>query len=62
MKRRGLNGTNGAGRARSTATKRRRKVAPTKAQLAAIRKFLKESPVKPTREGMEAIRRELEGE
>ena len=61
MKGRDVDGTSGAARARGTATKCRRRVAPTKIQLAALRKFLRESPVKPTREGMEAIRRELEG-
>ena len=62
MKARGLNGTSGTARPRGKATKRRRKAGPTKVKLAAIRKFLEESPIKPTREGMEAIRREIEGE
>ncbi|HEY5240962.1 MAG TPA: hypothetical protein VIJ22_05840 [Polyangiaceae bacterium] len=50
-------------------TKRRRaKAAPkredrlTRAQLAAGRRFLAESSVKPTAEGMAAIERELRGE
>ena len=56
-------GTNG-----SDATTRKGAKAPkptkggvTKAQQAARRKFIAESPVKPSREGMEAIHRELVG-
>ena len=58
---RGTNGNNGAARNRAKAP-RRPKGEVTKAQQAARRKFIAESPVKPSREGMEAIHRELNGE
>ncbi len=45
---------------RSPAHKRSNKATP--AQLAAMRWIIKESGVTPTKEGMEAIRREIEGE
>ncbi len=60
MNSRGTNGSNGTTRKRATAPKRP-KGGVTKAQQAARRKFLADSPVKPTREGMEAIHRELVG-
>ena len=60
MNGRGLNGRNGGARKRAKAPKRA-KGGVSKAQQAARRKFLADSPVKPTREGMEAIHRELVG-
>jgi len=57
----GANGSNGTTRRRAKALKRP-KGGVTKAQQAARRKFIAESPVKPSREGMEAIHRELNGE
>jgi hypothetical protein len=60
MNSRGTNGSNGTTRKRAKAPKRP-KGGVTKAQQAARRKFLAESPVKPSREGMEAIHRELVG-
>jgi hypothetical protein len=61
MNARGTNGSNGTTRRRAQAPKRP-KGGVTKAQHAARRKFIAESPVKPSREGMEAIHRELNGE
>jgi len=60
MNGRGLGGSNGGARKRAKAPKRA-KGGVSKAQQAARRKFLADSPVKPTREGMEAIHRELVG-
>jgi hypothetical protein len=57
----GTNGSNGSTRRRAKAPKRTNGGA-TKAQQAARRKFIAKSPVKPSREGMEAIHRELSGE
>lgn len=57
----GTNGSNGTTRRRAKAPKRP-KSGVTKAQQAARRKFIAESPVKPSREGMEEIDRELNGE
>lgn len=51
----GTDGSNGTTRGRA----KRPKGGATKAQQAARRKFIAESPVKPSREGMEAIHREL---
>jgi hypothetical protein len=59
---RGLNGSNGAKRMRAKSPPKRRQDGVTKAQLAARRKFLAESSVKPTAEGMDAVHRELHGE
>lgn len=61
MNTRGTNGSKGPTRKRAKAPKRP-KGGVTKAQQAARRKFIAESPVKPSREGMEAIHRELNGE
>jgi hypothetical protein len=58
MNPRGTNGNNGTTRKRAKALKRP-KSGVTQAQQAARRKFIAESPVKPSREGMEAIHREL---
>jgi hypothetical protein len=55
MNARGTNGSNGTTRRRAKAPK----VGVTKAQQAARRKVIAESPVKPSREGMQAIHREL---
>lgn len=60
MSGRALNGSNGSRRKRAKAPKRRSSEA-TKAQQAARRKFLADSPVKATPEGLEAVRRELFG-
>ena len=57
----GTNGSNGTTRRRAKAPKRS-KGGVTKAQQAARRSFIAESPVKPSREGMDAIHRELNGE
>ena len=54
----GTNGSKGTTRGRAKAPKRPKGRA-TKAQQAARRKFIAESPVKPSREGMAAIHREL---
>jgi len=62
MSGRSLNGGNGTKRKRAKALKRPKGGGVTKAQQAARRKFIAESPVKPTREGMEAVLRELSGE
>ena len=56
----GTNGSNGTTPRRAKAPKRP-KGGVTKAQQVARRKFIAESPVKPSREGMEAIHRELVG-
>jgi hypothetical protein len=44
------------------ATKHRSTGGATKAQQKARRKFIAESPEKPTRDGLDAVRRELYGE
>jgi hypothetical protein len=61
MNSRGIKGSNGTTRKRANAPKRP-EGGVTKVQQAARRKFIAESPVKPSREGMEAIHRELNGE
>jgi hypothetical protein len=61
MASRGTNGSNGTTRKRAKAPTRP-KAGVTKAQQAARRKFIAESRVKPSREGMAAIHRELNGE
>jgi hypothetical protein len=61
MNGRGPNGSNGTSRPKRAKAPTRPKGAVSKAQQAARRKFLADSPVKPTREGMEAIHRELVG-
>ena len=53
---------NGTKRKRAKAAPKRRQERLTRAQLAAGRRFLAESPVKPTAEGMAAIERELQSE
>jgi hypothetical protein len=58
MNRRGLNGTTQPSRKRA---KPSRKNTATKAEQAARRKFIAESRVKPSFEGMAAVRRELYG-
>jgi hypothetical protein len=58
MNRRGVNGTTRPSRKRS---KPSRKNKATKAEIAARRKFIAESPVKPSPEGVAAIRREFFG-
>jgi len=60
MNARGTNGSNGITRRRAKPPKRP-KGGVTQAQQAARRKFIAESPVKPSRDGMEAIHRELVG-
>jgi hypothetical protein len=60
MNGRGLNGSNGGARRRAKAPKHP-KGGVSKAHQAARRKFLADSPAKPTREGMEAIQREIGG-
>jgi hypothetical protein len=62
MSGRSLNGSNGTKRKRARAPKRPKGGGVSKAQQAARRKFIAESPVKPTPEGMEAVLRELSGE
>jgi hypothetical protein len=56
-----MKGSNGTTRKGAKARKRP-EGGVTKVQQAARRKFIAESPVKPSREGMEAIHRELHGE
>ncbi len=53
---------NGRKRSRAKAAPKSREDRLSKAQLAAGRRFLAESPVKPSAEGMAAIERELHGE
>ena len=61
MNARGLNGSNGGTRKRAKAPKRS-KGGVTKAQQAARRQFHRREPAEALARGMEAIRRELNGE